>query len=55
MANETVVIETTNCVVILDTYGFYVKCLAHNCTWVSDYTPSKPTARKWAITHDKGP
>jgi hypothetical protein len=51
--NETVVIETNNCQVVLDSFGFYVRCTAPDCTYVSEYTAAKHIARRWANAHDE--
>lgn len=47
------VAETISCEILLDMYGFYVRCTADNCTYVSYYTPSKSVAREWANAHDE--
>lgn len=49
----TVVVTTNNCEVVLDGFGFYVRCLAPNCTYVSKYTHAKHVARQWAEAHDE--
>lgn len=49
---STVVIETYNCEVVLTHMGFYVRCQAPGCTYVSRLTPSKSVARRWANAHD---
>ena len=46
----SVVIATVNCEVILDPRGFYARC--NRCPWVSEYTPAKHVARRWANEHD---
>jgi hypothetical protein len=51
---STVVLTTLNCEVILDRIGFWVRCTAPGCTYVSERTPSKPVARRWANAHDEG-
>ncbi len=52
-ATGTVVVTTFNCEVVLDALGFYVKCGARNCCYVSPYTASKSVARRWANQHDE--
>lgn len=47
----TVVITTFNCEVVLDSYAFYARCT--KCPYVSEYTPAKHIARKWANDHDE--
>jgi hypothetical protein len=49
----TVVTETSNCQIVLDEHGFYVRCTAPDCTYVSEYTPGKSVARRWANAHDE--
>jgi hypothetical protein len=50
---STVVATTANCEVVLVAMGFYARCTARNCTWVSEeITASKHIARKWAEDHD---
>jgi hypothetical protein len=49
----TVVVTTNNCEIVLDAHGFYVRCTAPDCTYVSVYTASKYIARKWADAHDE--
>jgi hypothetical protein len=51
--NGTVVIETYNCQVVLDSFGYYVRCTAPDCTYVSNRTASKSVARRWANAHDE--
>ena len=46
----TVVAGTVNCEIVLDARGFYARCT--RCPWVSEYTASKSTARRWANEHD---
>lgn len=48
----TVVATTNNCEIVLDGYGFYVRCFARNCAYVSEYTAAKHVARGWADAHD---
>lgn len=50
---ETVVIKTYNCQIMLDAHGFYVRCTAPDCTYVSRHTASKSVARRWANAHDE--
>lgn len=50
---ETVVAVTANCEIVLDSYGFYVRCTVPDCAYVSEYTPSKSVARRWAQAHDE--
>lgn len=52
VSGGTVVITTANCEVVLDAYGFYVRCTSRNCTYVSGYTAAKFRARQWAEAHD---
>lgn len=48
---SVVVAETHNCEVVLTPAGFYSRCL--NCTYVTEITPSKSVARRWANRHDE--
>jgi len=50
----TVVATTNNCEIVLDARGFYVRCFARNCAYVSEYTAAKYRARQWADAHDAG-
>ena len=49
----TITARTRNCEIMLTGAGFYARCTAPNCTWVSEYTASKSTARRWANDHDE--
>jgi hypothetical protein len=51
--SATVVATTNNCEIVLDEYGFFVRCTARDCTYVSEYTPAKHVARRWANAHDE--
>jgi hypothetical protein len=51
-ATATVVITTANCEVVLDAYGFFVRCTSPNCSYVSEYTSAKHVARRLAEAHD---
>ena len=48
----TVVVTTNNCEIVLDRAGFYVRCFARNCGYVSEITHAKHVARQWAGAHD---
>jgi len=48
---STVVAGTANCEIVLDSYGFYARCL--HCPYVSEYTAAKFRARQWAEAHDQ--
>ena len=50
----TVVLTTNNCEIVLDARGFYARCFARNCAYVSEYTAAKHIARQWAEAHDAG-
>jgi len=52
MATAAVVAATNNCEILLDDHGFYVRCFARNCTYISEHTASKSVARRWANAHD---
>lgn len=43
---------TQNCDIVLDDQGFYVRCFARGCRWVSERTHAKHIARQWAAEHD---
>jgi hypothetical protein len=49
----TVVVTTYNCEIVLGAHGFYVRCTARDCTYVTEYTSSKSVARRWANAHDE--
>ena len=51
--DQTLVAETNNCQIILSDFGFYVRCTARDCTYVTGYTASKSVARRWANAHDE--
>jgi hypothetical protein len=46
--NDAGVIETINCSVILTSGGFYARCNAPNCGWISETVASRFTARRAA-------
>ena len=48
----TVVATTNNCEIVLDARGFYARCFARNCAYVSEYAAAKHIARRWAEAHD---
>lgn len=48
-----VVATTLDCEIVLDSISFYARCTATNCTWVSDRTASKSTARRYATQHEE--
>lgn len=52
-AKPAVVASTVNCEIVLDPYGFYARCTARDCTYVSEYTAAKFKARQWAEAHDE--
>jgi hypothetical protein len=54
MDTGTIVVRTYNCEIMLTSAGFYVRCTAPNCTWVSETTASKSAAGRWANDHDNG-
>jgi hypothetical protein len=51
MSTGTVVATAGNAEVVLDAYGFYARCRAQDCTYITDYTPAKYVARRWAEAH----
>lgn len=47
-----VVLTTYNVEIILGRFGFWNRCTARGCTYVSRTTASKAVARRWANAHD---
>lgn len=47
-----VVVTTNDVEIILDEHGFWNRCTAKGCTYVSRRTPSKAVARRWATRHN---
>lgn len=50
---SSVVATTYNCEIVLTPHGFYSRCTASGCGYVSKMTPSKAVARRWANAHDE--
>ncbi len=51
MPGESIVGTTGNTEIILSPHGFYVRAV--NSTYVSEITPSKSVARRWANAYDE--
>ena len=50
--SETVVLSTVNCEVVLDAWGFYARCTAPDCTWVTDHYHGRHQALMAARAHE---